>query len=43
MKFIPLLLLAGACGAGWIYRDEIIALVESPPGSDPEPGNAPDP
>ena len=42
-KFIFLLLVAGACGAGWFYREQIIALAESTPGPDLEPRATPDP
>lgn len=42
-RFTALLLLASAGAAGWLYREQISAFFESPPGSDSEPAAAPDP
>ena len=43
VRFTLLLLLVGACSAGWFYRGQIVSLVEEVIGSSTTSGPAPDP
>ncbi len=43
VRFTLLLLLVGACSAGWFYRGQIVSLVEAAIGSSTTSGPAPDP
>lgn len=43
VRFTLLLLLVGACSAGWFYRGQIVSLVEEGIGSSTTSGPAPDP
>lgn len=43
LRLTLLLLLAGACAAGWVYRDKIVALVENATGADGKTNLVPDP
>lgn len=43
VRFTLLLLLVGACSAGWFYRGQVVSLVEEVIGSSTTSGPAPDP